>query len=79
MVGEVRLVMTLLCHLFRHPYGQWRPYTWTRSSETLTFAVRSCWCGRKGEAFPVSAEPVLRMTEAGAVESYEGRIARWVH
>ena len=73
--------MTLLCRLFRHPYGQWRPYTWTRTSETLTFAVHSCWCGKKSEAIPVSAEPVLRMTEAGAesVQSYEGRVARWVH
>ena len=73
--------MTLLCAAFRHPYGQWRPYTWTRSTETLTFAVRSCFCGRRGEAIPVSAEPVLRMTEAGAetVQGYEDRVARWVH
>jgi hypothetical protein len=73
--------MSLFCRLLRHPFGEWHAYTWTRTRETLNFAVRSCWCGKRTEAIPIHAEPVLAMTEAGAEPLWvdQGRVTQWVH
>ena len=44
----------MICALFGHRLRGWRTFTWERSAETLTFALRSCACGEHAEAKPLS-------------------------
>ena len=49
-------VIRFLCAISKHRLGQWNAYTWDRTGETLTFAVRSCACAKNTESKPISAE-----------------------
>jgi len=71
----------MICALFGHRLRDWRTFTWERSAETLTFALRSCACGEHAEAKPLSVTTMFlgKPTSQGTYFDEIGAPGRWLN